>query len=142
MRAMCIGLRFPGAKNRDTLIAVAVESARITHNHPVAIFGAVASAVFTAYAIEGLPIVEWGRNLVQIILPKATEYLKATKRDWDQYQSKSANFNYFEEQWVKYLKLRQIWDSSSTKPAFPSKYGPQERDDFYKSISFGTSSRE
>jgi ADP-ribosylarginine hydrolase len=46
-------LRFPGVANRKFLIKVALESGRITHNHPVAFFGAVVAALFTAYAIEG-----------------------------------------------------------------------------------------
>jgi ADP-ribosylarginine hydrolase len=135
MRTMCIGLRFPGEKNRDKLISVALESGRVTHNHPVAFFGAVASAVFTAYAIEGVPIIEWGKLLVKTILPKAKEYLKNNGRDWELYATKS-NFDYFETSWVKYLKLRGLWEHKPTEPVFPAKFGPQERDQFYKDISF------
>ncbi len=50
---MCIGLRYFGEKNRELMVAIAIESGRITHNHPVAFFGAVASAAFTAFAAEG-----------------------------------------------------------------------------------------
>jgi len=67
--------------------------------------------------------------------PKAVEYLKKSGRDWDNYQ-KHTDFNYFESQWRKYLKIRNILDFSSKQPSFPSKYGPKERDDFYKSVSF------
>lgn len=34
MRAMCIGLMFPRENQEDKLIEVAVESGRMTHNHP------------------------------------------------------------------------------------------------------------
>ncbi len=51
---MCIGMRHVGEAARAELIAVAVESGRMTHNHPVAILGGVASALFAAFAIEGL----------------------------------------------------------------------------------------
>jgi ADP-ribosylarginine hydrolase len=47
-------MRYVGADQRDELIAIAVESGRMTHNHPVAILGGVASALFAAYAIEGM----------------------------------------------------------------------------------------
>lgn len=166
MRAMCIGLRFPREKHRDKLIAISIESARITHNHPNAFFGAYVSALFTAYAVEvkrikpsiccsaelnkGVNVVEWGRKMLNE-LPNAVEYVKSTKRDWDNYQ-KQSNFTYFEEQWKKYLKLRythslffvplfykcqrNILDPSSKAAVFPDKWGPVERDQFYKSVSF------
>jgi len=133
MRAMAIGLRFPGKSNRKQLISTAIESGRITHNNPVAFFGAVCSALFTAYALESLPVVEWGRSMLKE-LPSAVDYLKETKRDWDNYQR--IEMDYFEKQWRKYLTLRKILDDSSKAPTWPKEYGPKERDIYYKEISF------
>jgi len=134
MRAMAIGLRFPEKANRSKLIATAIESGRITHNNPVAFFGAVVSAVFTAFAIESLPVVEWGRTMLKEVLPASVAYLKETKRDWDNYQR--IEFDYFEKQWRKYLALRKILDDSSKTPTWPKEFGPKERDIWYKEISF------
>lgn len=92
---MCLGLLYFGAKNREFLVSLAIESGRITHNHPVAFFGAVASAVFTAFAIEGIPITKWGKMLLQDVMPIAHAYLKKNGRDWDNYQN-NTDYNYFE----------------------------------------------
>jgi len=134
MRAMCIGLRFVGENQRDKLIAVSIESGRITHNHPSRFFGALCAAVFTAFAIERVPLVTWGKKLLDEILPKAYEYLRESKRDWENYQK---DLKYFENKWNDYLKLREIRNPTpETMPKFPENYGVQERDTFYSSVSY------
>ena len=42
---------------------------------------------------------------------------------------------FFEDHWKNYLSIRKITDGES-EPVFPDPYGVQERDDYYKSISY------
>jgi hypothetical protein len=60
------------------------------------------------WSVKDVPLQEWGRLMLKEY-PNAVEYVKSTHRDWDLYQS--TEFDYFEKQWRKYLKLRFEWNS-------------------------------
>jgi ADP-ribosylarginine hydrolase len=60
------------------------------------------------------------------------EYVKQG-RDYKEYRK--SNYEYFEEEWKKYLKKRGLL-ADDPSPIFPENFGIKERDKFYKSVSF------
>lgn len=71
MRSLVIGFCFYGKKNRNILIDLSIISSTLTHNNAIGYLGGFNAALFTALAMEKIPIEKW----VYILI----DYLKSDK---------------------------------------------------------------
>ncbi|XP_067352261.1 inactive ADP-ribosyltransferase arh2 [Channa argus] len=127
-KAMCVGMRYWQPDRLDNLVEVSIETGRMTHNHPIGFLGSLTTALFASYAIQGKPLVTWGRELFKVI-PLAEEYCRKTIRHMAEYQE---NWFYFEAKWQFYLEEREIDKEGQNKPSFPNHYDAEETDKMYK----------
>ncbi|CAH6421680.1 ADP-ribosylglycohydrolase [uncultured virus] len=101
MRNPCIGLAFFGEKNRHKLIQISIESSRITHNSTVGYLGGMTSALFTAYAIEGINLTKWPSLLMDLFTSGTIgNYIKKSGRGIDEFINDA---HIFINKWKRYI---------------------------------------
>lgn len=100
MRTLCIGLIFYGDNNREKLIEHSIEASRMTHNCVVGYLGGLVSALFTAYAIEGIQVNKWPHMLVELLESNIVDnYIKNT-RGYNMYNKEK---HIFIGKWKQYI---------------------------------------
>ena len=87
-----------------------------------------------SYAIQRIPIENWGYKLVNEAMGRCFAYLEESARDLVA-QKEDEHFYYFRDAWKYYLELRKITELDQ-KPVFPVEYGVMERDAFYTDMSW------
>jgi ADP-ribosylarginine hydrolase len=138
MRSMCIGLAVPN--DWPLLVDLAMRAGLITHPNFTAMFGSVASAAFTALALEHkVDPALWPILLLRDFIPLAKTWLKNNRNSWLQKYSDAdnplGNLNFFATQWQAYVDAR--FDLSGRK-VFSQDWlqNSQKRDAFYERFAY------
>ena len=109
MRSMGIGLIYNGKKNRNKLIKLSILSSVITHNNPLGYLGGLASALFTAYAFEGVSPDLWPFELLKILKSKELDVvIDDIVKHYPETKNKHLEYikQKFQRRWENYIEFR------------------------------------
>ncbi|XP_012590324.1 PREDICTED: protein ADP-ribosylarginine hydrolase-like protein 1 [Condylura cristata] len=123
-KAMCIGMRYWEPGQLRTLVEVSVECGWMTHSHPAGFLGSLCTALFAAYAAQGKPLEQWGRDMLGTV-PLAEQYCR---RALPRQEERQEHWFYFEAKWQFYLEERKIGEGADGPAAFPDHFDAEERD--------------
>jgi ADP-ribosylarginine hydrolase len=102
MRNCCIGLAYYGKEYRNLLLTFSLEASRLTHNSAIGYLGGMVSALFTAFAIEGIHINKWGLILKDMFDKGVIDnIIKESGREFTQYE---IDKHQFIEKWYRYIE--------------------------------------
>lgn len=130
MRTLCIGMCFLGEVRRDDLIKLSIISSQTTHNNASGYLGGFNSALFTALALEDVPLKKWPYILIQYLKSDALKgYLSLDNLD------QVYDHNQYIRYWQKYIDTKFDKDGNPLKIRANS--NPMHRiryyhDNFYK----------
>ena len=130
MRTLCIGMCLTGNDNRDNLIDLSIVSSQLTHNNASGYLGGFNAALFTALAIEEIPIKKWPFILIEYLKSKKLKsYLSL--ENIDQVYDHTQYIRY----WQKYIDTK--FDNDGNPLKIRANSNPMHRiryyhDNFYK----------
>uniref|UniRef100_UPI00398ED1EC uncharacterized protein isoform X2 n=1 Tax=Pristiophorus japonicus TaxID=55135 RepID=UPI00398ED1EC len=127
-RTMCIGMCYSKAERLNDLLQASIECGQMTHSYPAGFLGTFCTALFTSYAIQGKPIAQWGRRMMQV-MPIAELYCERKMKHFSDYRE---NWFSFETKWQFYLQLRGIEKDGCDDAMFPKIYDIEELNKLYR----------
>jgi ADP-ribosylarginine hydrolase len=112
MRTSCLGLIFYGKEKRKDLIKHAIETTRITHNNVIGYLGGLVSALFTAFAVEGVIVNKWPHKLVELLESNIIDEYITSTRGIDMYEKEK---HIFIGRWKQYIEDKYKEDTFDFK---------------------------
>lgn len=125
IRSSCIGLAFYKDSDLDKLIAVSIESARMTHNSVVGYTGALNTSYFISLAIRGIHYSKWPNMFIDLLESDIIDkFLEKSKRGFKEFKREK---NYCISLWKKYCLGRFTgknirYAEFMINPAYRNKY--------------------
>jgi ADP-ribosylarginine hydrolase len=132
MRAMAFGTYLWKPEQRLLLIETVIETTTITHPNAIAYLGAIAVALFTSYAIQGLAPEQWHIQMMDVMESDViNEYIQETREKTFPHFLKDKKL--FINKWKDYIEER-FTEHNSYKKSMIMKY-PSKRSAFYNKFS-------
>jgi ADP-ribosylglycohydrolase len=124
MRTLCIGMCLSGNKNIGKLVDLSIISSQLTHNNASGYLGGFNAALFTALAIEEIPIKKWPYILIEYLKSESLKaYLSLDNMD------QIYDHNQYIRYWQKYIDTK--FDNDGNPLKFRANSNPMHRIRYY-----------